>query len=376
MPSDLEFTGERFLPGVAGEIAHEHWHRYAFARTLVSGRRVADVACGEGYGSALLAGTAASVIGIDVAPDTIEHARRSYAALPNLRFEQASAVALPLPNDSVDAVVSFETIEHLPRQEQSRMIAEFARVLVAQGLVILSAPNPVEYSAARNYRNPFHHHEPDRDELSALLADAFPAQHWFRQRRYFGSAIWSERGGTHMDASTGDATRVERAQPPRAMYFVVLAARSESSLPPDEVALSLFTDRAEIELTRLDEQGRELVRLDDLLKDRNSALEARGQRVAYLEELAAHREAQRVELAAERDALLVQLEKTSAENGELASALDAARKSMAVKAADCERLETRIADQERVIAYRESAEWWLALPWERLRLAWKRRSKS
>src|SRR5215472_13930774 len=146
MPADLEFTGERFLPGVAGEIAHEHWHRYAFARGLVSGKRVADVACGEGYGSALLADTAASVIGIDVSAETIEHARRGYAALSNLRFEQASAATLPLPNASVDAVISFETIEHLPKEDQPRMIAEFARVLAEQGFVVLSAPNPVEYS--------------------------------------------------------------------------------------------------------------------------------------------------------------------------------------------------------------------------------------
>ena len=66
MPSDLEFTGERFVPGIAGEIAHEHWHRYAFARRCVAGKRVLDVACGEGYGSALLAGESTSVTGIDI----------------------------------------------------------------------------------------------------------------------------------------------------------------------------------------------------------------------------------------------------------------------------------------------------------------------
>ena len=61
MSADLEFTGERYVPGTAGEIAHEHWHRYAFARRFVAGRRVLDVACGEGYGSALLSEAAASV---------------------------------------------------------------------------------------------------------------------------------------------------------------------------------------------------------------------------------------------------------------------------------------------------------------------------
>jgi len=34
----LEFTGERFIPGTAGEIWHEHWHRYHFAAPLVAAR--------------------------------------------------------------------------------------------------------------------------------------------------------------------------------------------------------------------------------------------------------------------------------------------------------------------------------------------------
>ena len=60
MPSDLEFTGERFIPGTAGEIWHEHWHRYHFAAPLVAGLDVLDVACGEGYGSALMRGAYSS----------------------------------------------------------------------------------------------------------------------------------------------------------------------------------------------------------------------------------------------------------------------------------------------------------------------------
>ena len=51
----LPFTGERFTPECVREIWYEHWHRYAFARRLGAGRRVLDAACGEGYGSALLA---------------------------------------------------------------------------------------------------------------------------------------------------------------------------------------------------------------------------------------------------------------------------------------------------------------------------------
>ena len=84
MSADLEFTGERYVPGTAGEIAHEHWHRYAFARRFVAGRRVADVACGEGYGSALLAESAATVVGIDIDAATLAHARSTYASRGNV----------------------------------------------------------------------------------------------------------------------------------------------------------------------------------------------------------------------------------------------------------------------------------------------------
>src|SRR3954471_2687675 len=112
MSADLEFTGERYLPGTVGEIAHEHWHRYAFARTFVGGRRVLDAACGEGYGSALLATAAVHVTGVDIDARTLAHARAAYAGRVNVDFIEGSATMLPLPDASVDVVVSFETIEH------------------------------------------------------------------------------------------------------------------------------------------------------------------------------------------------------------------------------------------------------------------------
>jgi SAM-dependent methyltransferase len=397
MPTDLEFTGERFVPGIAGEIAHEHWHRYAFARRYVAGKRVLDVACGEGYGSALLAGVAGRVTGIDIDAGAVAHARQTYAALANVRFTEGSAASLPLADASVDAVVSFETIEHLPRADQPRMLAEVARVLAADGVLVMSAPNPVEYSAARNYHNPFHQHEPDRAELAALLAGAFPVQRWYRQRRFFGSAVWSESAGEHVEdtaeAWTGDAARIDLAVPPAAMYFVVVAARSEAALPPAGVALSLFTDRAEAELARIDAMSAEVIRQDSLLRERDAQLGRQAEHVRHLEDIATERDAglarqaahvrhleeiaaYRESIVVERDAQLAEMNALRAalhdERDGLARALGSARQAVAAQGAECERLERAIAAQERIIAYRQSARWWISLPWLRVRLWWQR----
>src|SRR5213593_900297 len=85
-----EFTGERFVPSCSGEIAYEHWHRYAFARRFAAGKRVLDAACGDGYGTALLGTVAASVAGIDVDIATIDHARATYGDGNRIRFIAAS----------------------------------------------------------------------------------------------------------------------------------------------------------------------------------------------------------------------------------------------------------------------------------------------
>jgi SAM-dependent methyltransferase len=376
MSDALSFTGERFLPDVIGEIAHEHWHRYAFARRFVPGRRVVDVACGEGYGSALLAQAAAQVTGIDISPEAVAHARAAYGARLNLRFEAASATALPLPDASVDAVVSFETIEHLEPADQPRMLAEIARVLAPGGVLVVSAPNPVEYSRARNYRNPFHLHEPERDELAALLAVEFPAQRWFRQRRYFGSALWAEGpDAAAIEILEGDAREVGPAAVPPAMYHVVVAARDVSALPAAAPRLSLFSDRYEAELRRIDGHAAEVLRLDALLRERDAALDRQTKHVRHLEELVAYRD----RIIAERDAQLGELAAARAELAAALRARDDARANIASQReaaealqAEIGRLERALVAQERIIAYRQSARWWFSLPWLRLRLMWQR----
>src|SRR6266550_4644575 len=182
----LVFTGERFTPESRGTIWYEHWHRYCAAAGLTNGRRVLDAACGEGYGSALLARHAAAVIGVDIGADAVAHAKSRYRQ-PNLTYIQASVTALPLAPASVDLIVSFETIEHLA--EQREMLAEFRRVLAPSGILVISSPNRPVYNEAAAVANEFHVHELDRAELKALLDIRFPQQVWHAQRVIAHSAL-------------------------------------------------------------------------------------------------------------------------------------------------------------------------------------------
>ena len=105
----LTFTGERFTPEVRGAIWYEHWHRYAVVAPLAAGKRVLDAACGEGYGSAVLATRAARVTGVDANPEAHEHAKAKYTK-PGVAFERDLVQTW---NKPVDAVVFLQTIEHV-----------------------------------------------------------------------------------------------------------------------------------------------------------------------------------------------------------------------------------------------------------------------
>ncbi|MEO8537128.1 MAG: class I SAM-dependent methyltransferase [Betaproteobacteria bacterium] len=358
MSADLEFTGERYIPGTAGEIAHEHWHRYAFARGLVGGRHALDVACGEGYGSALLAESAARVTGVDIDATTLEHARLAYARRDNVEFVEGSAAALPIGDGTVDVVVSFETIEHLAAADQPAMIGEFARVLRRDGIVVLSSPNRPQYSDARDYANPFHVHELDRAELARLVDPHFPAQRWYRQHRYLGSALWCEDGSGAFDACVGDASSATAAPLPEAMYFVVIAARTADALPVSYPSLSLFTDGDDAELKRVDHEIREAMRLDGLLRIRDAELRDQVRHSNELQAMVVHRDHVIAEHAATEAALCGELE-----NG---------RQVLAAVNAENEQMQLQIDAQQRLIVYRASVRWWLWLPLVRVKRLWDR----
>lgn len=238
----LAFTGERFVPGIQGEMWLEHWHRYHFAAHLAAGKRVADVACGEGYGSALLSRRAQSVVGIDISAEAVGHARQAYADVAGLRYEQGSCTALPLETASIDLLVSFETLEHI--HEHEAFLDEIARVLAPGGTLLLSCPNKSEYSDRRNYQNEFHVRELYRDELAALVTKRFPHVRWFGHRLDFHSVITPESAATRGEFF--EATLQSPALPTQAMaaplYFILVAGRTPEPVGAD-AAVSVLGDQ-------------------------------------------------------------------------------------------------------------------------------------
>jgi SAM-dependent methyltransferase len=237
---ELPFTGERFTPECVREIWYEHWHRYAFARELARGKRVLDAACGEGYGSALLADVAASVLGVDIAEQAVAHAHARYTRA-NLRFERGDCTVLDVPPASFDLAVSFETLEHVHAQEA--LVAGFARALTREGIFIVSSPDKRTYSEVSGFRNEFHVRELYREELLALLAPHFPHVRLYGQKLLFQSAIWDEA----KPPRSAIATTAGDAQPQAGLayaplYFIAVCSRAPL---PDLPDLALFGDREE-----------------------------------------------------------------------------------------------------------------------------------
>ena len=133
----LALTGERTLPDVPEE---NYWFRrhlavYEWIAARAHGRRVVDLACGEGYGSAVLAGTAASVVGVDANPEAHEHARLKYTG-PTVSFERTM---IELWDGDVDCVVFLQTIEHV--QDPDAVLARLRDLVGPRGEVYVSTPN-------------------------------------------------------------------------------------------------------------------------------------------------------------------------------------------------------------------------------------------
>lgn len=172
----LRDTGERVIPEESGKgfarvnlVRHRVAHLYAIRR-IRNSRRVLDVGCGTGYGSAMVAPHVGEVVCIDSSDEAVARARASNR-LDNLEFVAMPATALGFPDNSFDAAYSVQVIEHIDDVETH--LAEVLRVLRPGGSYVAATPNRLTYSP-NGLHNVFHVREYDARELEALLALYFP----------------------------------------------------------------------------------------------------------------------------------------------------------------------------------------------------------
>lgn len=177
-------------PRTTDLLEYEHRARYEWAvKQLRPGAEVLDIACGTGHGSELIA-SVASVTGVDYAEEAIERAD----ARSDGTFIKAEVPPIPLGDESFDAIVSFETIEHIERDGD--LIAEFARVLKDEGVLIISSPNAEIFSPDGEVGSEFHFREYELGPFEKLLeAHGFEVLEVLGQGRELTSSrdIWRRR---------------------------------------------------------------------------------------------------------------------------------------------------------------------------------------
>ncbi len=218
------FTGERLETFVYNENTIKHLHRYALAIDYIEDKIVLDIASGEGYGSNLLSKNASFVYGVDIDHETIQKAKFKYKN-NNLKFLQGSTSKIPLGDDSVDVVISFETIEH--HDEHDKMLEEIKRVLRQKGVLIISTPDKHFYSDIRNYKNEYHVKELYKSQFEDLLKNYFNFYQFLTQRYLNGnSLIFDDSSKDKLKFYTGNYLELKEifSHP----HFIIALASNES----------------------------------------------------------------------------------------------------------------------------------------------------
>ncbi|RME30192.1 MAG: class I SAM-dependent methyltransferase, partial [Deltaproteobacteria bacterium] len=253
-----------------GKIGHElleleHRARYLFAARLCSEKHVIDMGCGTGYGTAILASEAASVVGVDCSEEAIDFASNNYD-LENVRFFTADLQDESLPSilqevrpGGFQVVACFELIEHL--EKPARLLQNMKSVMSPDGIVLISTPNISNPSRFVDGDNPFHVTEYDFERFHGILERYFRAVSICEQRVHLAATI-----------SPGEASRRDNERWPREVgqpkYYLAVCANDEKFLPSMNELVLLTNDN---HLTLLHRILKEL-RSDVALKSRQIQL--------------------------------------------------------------------------------------------------------
>ena len=290
----LENDYERMVPEFhKGMLVYaEHMTRYVAAQELVAGKVVLDIASGSGYGTQLLAKKAKKVYGVDVDEQSVRYASENFGGR-NIEYKVGNAESIPLGDQSVDVVVTFETIEHV--KNYRKFIDEIRRILKPDGLAIISTPNDLEFAEG----NHFHLHEFTYKELMELLRKDFKNIDSYFQATWKYVAL--------ADAATLNADEAlapvnySPVKPEQYLYFYLLCSNrtiTEKITPMAAVGehysdRQLAADRAELEATH-QEAGAAKARAAELEVHAKAVTK---QRDIAVQELAAIKESRSFKLA-------------------------------------------------------------------------------
>jgi len=236
----IDDTGERMVPAYhKGHIVYgEHIVRYQAAVELVKDKVVLDIASGSGYGTALLGNTAKKAYGVDLDPDAIKYAKKNYGA-KNVEFIKGNGEKIPLKDNTLDVVVSFETIEHIEAYES--FMAEVKRVLKEDGLFILSTPNDVEFPET----NHFHIHEFEREELKKLASKYFKNNKSYYQGTWVYNALIDESAMTTEWEAQINTMQTAPIDLDKCIYFYMLCSNRKvtETVTPIAAIAEHFSER-------------------------------------------------------------------------------------------------------------------------------------
>jgi O-antigen biosynthesis protein len=318
-PRLIAWTGERCVPWAPDhQMVYEHMHRYNFAASFCTGKRVLDLASGEGYGSAILGAVASEVAGIDIDSASVDHARLTYGT-DQIRFIEGSMLDPDLFRDHFfDVVVCFEALEHVG--DHDLLMQVILGALRSDGLAVISTPDRTVYTDLHEQKNPFHVHELDRQEFRDLLGRHFKHADLLTQEVATGSVMQALDGGQGGELIRVSATDDWTLQPAGAPPFLVALA-SDAPLPPiPSVSTLVDTDLL------LAQRPRALTQLQESVGRTESDLVEPHVKVARFQTATAEREAEVVRLhtaATEREADIEQLQRTATERESEVARLEA-----------------------------------------------------
>lgn len=254
---NIKEEGERMVPAFhRGALVYgEHITRYESVAELVKGKVVLDIASGSGYGSEVLARTAEHVTGVDIDSASVEYATRNYKRA-NIDYVVGSAEDIPLADDSVDVVVTFETIEHIPNYE--KFLKEIKRVTKPGGFAIVSTPNDPEFPVG----NHFHLHQFSKEELERLLKKHYKFVEFNYQFTWLYAAVMRGLGAEKYWERALETINCAPLSPEKALYFIAIC--SDHALP-DPLKIKEIAAASEHYSARL-EQEKQITRDEELAK--------------------------------------------------------------------------------------------------------------